>query len=411
VNLPEVMLPVLGWFFAVPLKPRIMDLVGSFPILFAYGTPGGGKTSLLELMLSLHGYDDPTVYSCTMKPFPMLKLLSSTNAVPVVLDEYKPYDMRDGQVMDLTRMIRKLYRGEIEDKGNPDQTVTHYHLSAPAVLCGEAKVKETAVMERVLIAGFTDEIKKNVGCQTAFSALKTLDLQGFMERYIPFCLGADVGARWQNAEAQTKAALSVPSVAPRLLNNMTTMIFGLTLMQDFATQNNIKTTFQIDLVKAVDAQIEEITGDGKGQVKLAADMMLEQLAIMAERDLAKKNIDFAFTKVRELNADKTYLAIHLKTAVQTFKANAFRIGYDGELLDDGAYSKQLKTRDYVKRTNHPTRFKNYNYGKDATIKKCVVVDLEAAKVLGLELVGFDTLNQECVEDDAEKSKNNPFAVR
>jgi hypothetical protein len=118
VNLPEVMLPILGWFFAVPLKPRIMDIVGSFPILFCYGTPGGGKTSLLELMLSLHGYDDPTVYSCTMKEFPMLKLLSSTNAVPVVLDEYKPFDMRDGQVMSLSRMLRKEYRGEIEDKGN-----------------------------------------------------------------------------------------------------------------------------------------------------------------------------------------------------------------------------------------------------------------------------------------------------
>lgn len=403
VNLPEVMLPILGWFFAAPLKPRIMKLVGSFPVLFCYGTPGGGKTSLLELMLSVHGYDDPTVYSCTMKEFPMLKLLSSTNAVPVVLDEYKPYDMREGQVMSLSRMLRKLYRGEIEDKGRQDQSVEHYHLQAPVVLCGEAKVKESAVLERVLIAGFTDQIKKNTACQTAFAALKTLDLQGFMARYIPFCLGVDVEARWRVAETATKAALTVSPVAPRILTNITAMTFGLQLMQDFAAQNNIKPILQLDLAKAVEAQIEEITGDGKGQVKLAIDMMLEQLALMAERDLAKKNIDFAFTKVRDLSSDKTYLAIHLKTAVQTFKANAFRIGYDGELLDDGAYSKQMKTRDYVKRTNHPTRFKSYNYGKDNTIKKCAIIDLDEAKASGLELVGFDTLNQEC-DDDGDSAK-------
>jgi len=132
---------------------------------------------------------------------------------------------------------------------------------------------------------------------------------------------------------------------------------------------------------------------------------------MAERDLAKKNIDFAFTKVRDLSSDKTYLAIHLKTAVQTFKANAFRIGYDGELLDDGAYSKQMKTREYVKRTNHPTRFKCYNYGKDNTIKKCVIIDLDEAKALGLELVGFDTLNQDCTDDNDTAGKQESKETR
>ncbi|MBL0061264.1 MAG: hypothetical protein IPP40_07215 [bacterium] len=403
VNQPEVMLPILGWFFAVPLKPRIMDLVGSFPALFCYGTQGGGKTSLLELMMSLHGYDDPTVSSCTMKPFPMLKLPSSTNAVPVVLDEYKPYDMRDGQVMDLSRMLRKVYRGEIEDKGNADQTVTHYHLTAPVVLCGESKVKESAVLERVLIAGFTDEIKKNAACQSAFKILKGLDLQAFMTRYIPFCLGEDVNVRLQDAEATAKLALAGKSVAPRIQNNITAMVLGLTLMQDFAVLHGIDLSNQVDLQKAIDAQIEEITGAGNGQVKLAVDMMLEQLAIMAERDLAKKNVDFAFAKVRDLDSAKTYLAIHLKTAVQTFKANAYRIGYDGELLDDAAYLKQLKTRDYQKMINHPTRFKSYAYGQDATIKKCVIIDLEEATKLGLELVRFDTIDQQCSGD--EESRN------
>jgi hypothetical protein len=66
----------------------------------------------------------------------------------------------------------------------------------------------------------------------------------------------------------------------------------------------------------------------------------------------------------------------------------------------------MKTREYVKRTNHPTRFKSYNYGKDATVKKCVIIDLDEAKALGLELVGFDTLNQDCAEDDpAEKQES------
>jgi hypothetical protein len=412
-NLPEVMLPILGWFFAVPLKPRIMDLVGSFPILFSYGTQGGGKTSLLELMLSLHGYDDPTVSSCTMKPFPMLKLLCSTNAVPVVLDEYKPYDMRDGQVMDLSRMIRKLYRGEIEDKGNADQSVTHYHLQAPVVLCGEAKLKEAAVLERVLIAGFTDAIKKDTTYQAAFQALKVLDLQGFMDRYIPFCLGADIEARWADAERATKNALNSTVVAPRILNNLTTMTFGLTLMQDFAKTWGVDLSGKVDLAAAMTNQVEEITGNGKGQVKLAADQMLEQLAILVEKDMAKKEVDFTFTKMKGKDSKKNFLAINLMSAAQTFKANAFRIGYDGELLDESAYKKQLQTQDYVIEFDYQKRFKPYGAPKNGINKKCVVIDLELAEKRGLEIGGFHTANQECEDDivvTPKKENTSPCSV-
>ena len=400
VNQPEVMLPILGWFFAVPLKPRIMDLVGSFPALFCYGTQGGGKTSLLEMLMSLHGYDDPVVSSCTMKPFPMIKLLSSTNAVPVVLDEYKPYDMRDGQVMDLTRMLRKVYRGEIEDKGNPDQTVTHYHLTAPVVLCGESKVKESAVLERVLIAGFTDEIKKNTACQTAFRSLKGLDLQAFMARYIPFCLGVDVAARLADAEAMAKAALTDKSVAPRIQNNITAMVFGLTLMQDFAAKYGVALGGKIDIQKAIDVQIEEVTGAGNGQVKLSFDYLLEQLAIMAERDIVKQNVDYAFVNIRSLVSGKDYLAIHLKSAAQALTANALRIGYDGEISDDAAYQKQTESRkEFVLKTNHPVRFKNDGYGKKSAPKKCIVVDLEQASKFGLELSGFEAISRSLADDD------------
>ncbi|MCB1060971.1 MAG: hypothetical protein KDB65_12115 [Calditrichaeota bacterium] len=406
VNQPEVMLPILGWFFAVPLKPRITDLVGSFPALFCYGTQGGGKTSLLELMMSLHGYDDPVVSSCTMKQFPMLKLLSSTNAVPVVLDEFKPYDMRDGQVMDLTRMLRKVYRGEIEDKGNPDQTVTHYHLTAPVVLCGESKVKESAVLERVLIAGFTDEIKKNSACQTAFRSLKGLDLQAFMTQYIPFCLGVDVAARLADAENTAKALYGDKHVAPRIQNNITAMVFGLTLMQDFAAKYGISMAGQIDLQKAIDIQIEEVTGAGNGQVKLSFDYLLEQLAIMAERDLAKQHVDYAFVNIRSLDSSKEYLAIHLRTAAQVFAANASRIGYDGEISDYAAYQKQLDSRkEFVVKTNHPVRFKNDSYGKKSAPKKCIIVDIELATTLGLDLSGFEAISRSLADDDESQTPN------
>ncbi|MBU8901087.1 hypothetical protein KRR26_36475, partial [Corallococcus sp. M34] len=46
INTPQVVLPMLGWFFATPMKPRLMEKVGSFPLLFIHGTQGSGKSSM-----------------------------------------------------------------------------------------------------------------------------------------------------------------------------------------------------------------------------------------------------------------------------------------------------------------------------------------------------------------------------
>lgn len=403
VNLPEVILPILGWFFAAPLKPRIMEVAGSFPILFCYGTAGGGKTSLLELMLTLQGYVDPTVYSCTMKPFPMLKLLCSTNAVPIVLDEFKPWDMRDFQVLDIGRLIRKIYRGEIEDKGTGDQGVIHYHLQAPVVVCGESKVNQTAVMERVLVAGFTDAIKNRPDMQQAFRSLRQLDLTAFMDRYIQFCLNADVEVGLAAAEAKMRTLLAGTSIQPRPAANLAAMVFGLDLMQQFAMQWGVDLSGRIDLKAALKIQLEEIAGNDSGQVKLAADMLLEQLAIMVEKNLLTKYVDFSHVIPTGSDPKHPVLALHLKTAVQTFKANLRHLGFDGEVLDDAAYLKQFKTRDYVKATNHTVRFPYLGPSREEDkIKKCLLIDVDKAKTMGLELTGFDGTELIGADDQVKK---------
>ena len=344
-------------------------------------------------MLSLQGYKDPTVYSCTMKSFPMLTLLCSTNAVPVVLDEYKPWDMREGQVLDLGRLMRKIYKGEVEDKGHQDQSVSHYKLQAPVVVCGESKVREAAVLERVVIAGFTDAIKRSEAMQKSFRALRDLDLQGFLDRYLMFCLRQDTRKRYDEAQVETKARLKGISVAPRILNNLTTITLGLDLMKDFARQWGVDLSRRIDLERMLTTQVEEITGDGKGQVKLAADAMLEQLALLTEKAMLLKYCEFTFVNMRGPDPEKVYLAVHLPSAVQSFKAKARQIGYDGELLDTAAYLKQLQCREFVVRTNHPVKFVSQNSSQAMITKKCVIIDLEKATTAGLDLVGFETIDQ------------------
>jgi len=89
-------------------------------------------------------------YSATETEFALLKLLSATNSVPVFIDEYKPYDMQRFRKNTLHRYMRRLYTGEVEERGRADQTVVTYRLAAPLCLAGETRPLEPALVERIV---------------------------------------------------------------------------------------------------------------------------------------------------------------------------------------------------------------------------------------------------------------------
>jgi DNA primase len=118
---PSVIGPMVGWFFATPFKPPLHRRLGHFPIFNCWGTKGAGKTSLLQLFWRLFGVVSP-LFSVTETDFSLLTLLSATTSIPLVFDEFKPWDMRQDQVRRFERMVRRVYQGEVEHRGRPDLT-------------------------------------------------------------------------------------------------------------------------------------------------------------------------------------------------------------------------------------------------------------------------------------------------
>lgn len=399
VNLPRVMLPILGWFFAAPMKPKLQIIDGSFPLLQCYGSKGAGKTTLLEKLLSFQGYTDPTPHSCTTKSFPLLRLLASTNAVPVFLDEYKT-DIGQDATNIIKRYMRKAYRGEVEEKGNPDQTVTPYYIEAPLIVCGELKITEPAILDRVIIAGFTNVIEDRQDMQQAFAALNTLDAAGFMDRYMMFCLGEDTAARLQQAKDQTRTRLGNIQVGPRVFINLSVMIFGLQMMMDFARRWGVDLQKKIDLGVAIAAEIEEITGAGHGRIKDAAGIMLEQMSMMIEKGILPRGIAWTFARPKQ--AAKELLCIHLPSAAAEVTAYKQRMHADFEVVDEAAYRKLFENSGYVVITQTTVKFiSESDTGKIERSKRAVVIDYEKALASGLEIVGFrsDDAPVPEIEDD------------
>lgn len=386
VNLPRVMLPILGWFFAAPMKPRIQAIDGSFPLLMCYGSKGGGKTSLLEMMLAFQGYTDPTPHSCTTKSFPLLRLLSSTNAIPVFLDEYK-YDIGRDQMNVIRRYMRKAYRGELEEKGNPDKTVTPFYIEAPLIVCGELKITEPAILDRVLIAGFNNVIDDRPEMQRAFAALNVLDAAGFMDRYLMFCLSQNTAARLQQARSDARLFLGNIQVGTRVFTNLSVMVFGLQQMVDYAKQWGLDLAPHVNFREVLATQIEEISGTGSGRIKDAAGILLEQMSMMIEKGLLPRGI--AWTFARPQKASKERLCIHLPSAAAEVTAYKQRMHADFEVVDEAAYRKLFENSGYVEQMQITVKFASEEDGeKVERTKRALVIDFEKAVASGLELAGF-----------------------
>ena len=367
----------LGWLFATPLKPLLTDLADGFPLLFHHGSQGAGKTSLSQLFMRLVGYSNPDPKSCTMKLFPMLKMLSSTNAIPQWYDEFKKADMKETDVDNLLRYMRRAYKGEVEDKGRADQTVETYNITAPMAVMGEWNINQPAIMERVILIRFNDYVKKNTESQEAFRIIKNLELEAFMPRYICYCLSQDIRALYSSSQKIVLKEFENTFIAPRIVNNLSVLVTGLELFTGFAKEFQIGIP-EFDYKELLNYQLKEITGSSNGSVKSAVDQLIEELAIMAEKEEIKSPDDYKKIKTNNsINA----LAIRFNKVFPDFVVYAKKTNYEGDLLDKSSYMKMFDDCNYVIQKNMAVKL------GDKT-QRCLVIDIDKVKTTGLNIYGL-----------------------
>ena len=153
---PERFVPVLGWFYATPFRPRITERTRAFNLMFVEGESGVGKTGTLGVGSRMFGMSaEPN--SCSDTTFATITTLASSRGVPVWLDEYKESEMADWQKNKLHELLRKAATGGVEQRGNADQTTEEYHLRAPVVISGETRVRGSAEQRRAIDVQFRDE--------------------------------------------------------------------------------------------------------------------------------------------------------------------------------------------------------------------------------------------------------------
>ena len=263
-----------------------------------------GKTSLQLIFWRIHGVTDAEPFSATETEFSMLRLLSSTNGVPIILDEYKPADMLKRNVNRLMRYVRRVYGGETESRGRPDLTLANYTLAAPLSVTGENKPDDPAVLERILCSSPNkNTIELSPVHHRAFAVVRRADLGALALPMIQFAMRAPL-TEWLDAarsitnrflaeaddkgKSIIKGAEDVPS---RVVDNLVVMAFGLITYQQFSESLGVELP-DPDFQSAIAYQCDDFL-EGEAGAKDVFDQFLESLSACAQEGTLREGVHYA----------------------------------------------------------------------------------------------------------------------
>ncbi|MBK8696933.1 MAG: hypothetical protein IPN17_32895 [Deltaproteobacteria bacterium] len=299
---------------------------GAFALLNVTGTAGSGKTSIVgEIFLPLFGQPDAEPFSVTATEFTLLRQLSGTTSVPIFLDEYKPQDMKQDRIDQIHRYARRLYKGEVEERGHADQSVTTYHLTAPTVLAGETRPSDAALLERFITASpAKGTLERYPGYQAAFARLRAMPLHLFAPRFIQFALARDLDADLAVADARTAAAVAGRPLPLRVVANLGVMALGVHVFEAFAAACGESLAAPLDFATGVEAVIRDVTG-GEGRTRNALDHFIETLAVMVSQRELRESVDYV---VRD-----GVLYVRLELAYQCYRRHLRAGGYRENAVD------------------------------------------------------------------------------
>jgi len=379
LNEGKIIFPVLGWFFATPFVPEIRRRLHHFPLLVVWGTHGGGKSSLLGLLWELFGVKSE-LFSSTETPFTFLRLFSSTSTVPIIIDEFKPFNMKEDETRLLIRFLKRLYDGEIEHRGRPDLSLVAYHLQAPTAIAGEVTpiALESAMVERVIQVNLNpDTLSTHSAYVGAFNELASLDLGGFAFPYIRWCLGANLDDLM--AEARVLLPPVLAEVPPRVRDNTLIMTAGLVALKRFANQYGVEIAqgaFRDGIKESINELLTELFERGAHE-EIGLTIFLKILATLAQTKRIQHGVHYTTDDIN------TRLYIHLPDCLAEFRKFVRETNARVEVLDERAYRRQAREvclrKGYVLDTNCAKWFESAEDEGGRSIgktRRCIEIDLE-----------------------------------
>lgn len=252
----EKFLTVLGWFYAAPLKPLLVEWDGEFPVLSVTGGTESGKESTLRVLQRAFGTDGEPLY-VNSEPRAQLENLSSSRSVPLWYDGYHPSSIRRERTDSFHDYCRKTTRCMDETAHEPDGSRTSYRLSAPVVVTGE-EIQSPYLAERSMVTEFeTRTVEERRESRRKYAELvgesyygddgephhpDGLSLGSHAKEYYSWIAGQEkeeLKEEWQECRYDAESVITsrgVDSLRGTELQGVRVTLFGLRMYQTFAEE-------------------------------------------------------------------------------------------------------------------------------------------------------------------------------
>lgn len=188
INEDAIISTIIGWHFVTPIAPLIRKVADdAFPQLMLWGTKGSGKTSTAQVFGKLFG--NPEIRTCTRPSFSILREVDLFNALPLYLDEFRPYNMSLEYLKSIKDIALNAYKASYTSRGTKSQSTVTYQLTAPIVWMGETPFEESNMMDRIVITKLSPNALAGAKeYKIAYKALNLLPLKSFTGGYIQWLL-------------------------------------------------------------------------------------------------------------------------------------------------------------------------------------------------------------------------------
>lgn len=405
---PDRLLPILGWFYAAATCPLIRAWENEFNHLSVLGETGAGKTTTVSVFWKLFGMDDDLI-PADSTGHAQLTALSSTNAIPVVFDEYKPADIDDRRINSLHNYLRIATRGGTESKGNPDHTTDSYQLRAPVCLAGEQPIRGPAEERRTIMTTVTREV--TIGSTAESRALAQLigghagdvyydgyDLEQHALLFYQWLLQQDrseLKNLWRQCHGRTVAhlkqqELTLESLDDIVLQGFQTVRFGCNLYRNFADYLGIDPDETPVTEAAINEAIEYIATEGDGSEHTShLDKLLMLCCRAAAADYLKEGEHYRI--MGDSAGKQLELRLRLSTGFDQVRRYARDHDIQGEDLLETADDYRARIRDnedrddgYITESSITTRLEN------AGKIRCIGININRIRrqVSGFETAAF-----------------------
>jgi hypothetical protein len=363
-NAPSVALPQLGWIAATFFKRHLIKINGSFPILFNEGEAGSGKSeTMLRILTQIWSVPADPVSADRFTNFTQLKMLSSSNVIPVFIEEYKPAKLGQKSVKLISQMLREAYNETSGVRGRRDQSIIHYKMINPIAMNGESGFDEPAINERIVPVYFSKVLSRAFKSHFDFVTKDTEILKFLGLKLLDLALET---TQEQAAEIfKEELELTSKQLTDRKKTNATACRFGLKMLSLITGVD-----YDYTAIDKIFLNLSDLDEHGNPMEEAACERILDTfLKISASEGAEIKTYTYDTHLIRGVHYDVSgcQLKIWLSGTWDVFMKFVKQYGFEGDLLTQKSFKKQImeKSSFYME--------KSASVGKKS--RRCLIFDL------------------------------------